>query len=205
MTVLQKGTWTAKACLEKPSAIWSEFFATSIDAASPASDDDESRASVYHACARFAESQYSVIAKSPDNIRFRVYIERRSREIKDRKQEVKENRRSQGINIKLAQKDLAGAEHQLQKDQKRYQQIVDERNSFLGRAIDMYARCLELSDHFDNEATIRLCSLWLANFDEDGISTVVAASLARVQSRKFVFLAVSWFRRPLNIDTLRYY
>jgi ataxia telangiectasia mutated family protein len=53
----------------------------------------------------------------------------------------------------------------------------------------MYSRCLEISDDFDDDVTIRLCSLWFSNFDDVSLHEKVRDALDRVPSRKFVFLA----------------
>ena len=53
----------------------------------------------------------------------------------------------------------------------------------------MYARCLAISDNFDEDSPVRLCSLWLANFDSDSLATDFRAAISLVPSRKFVFLA----------------
>lgn len=66
------------------------------------------------------------------------------------------------------------------------------RETFLKQAIDMYSRCLESSDDFDNEAVIRLCSLWFANFDDETrVHEEIGLALDRIPSRKMLFLAVS--------------
>lgn len=53
----------------------------------------------------------------------------------------------------------------------------------------MHARCLESSDLFDDDGPIRLCSLWFSNFTNTLVQNEFEAALARVPSRKFVFLA----------------
>lgn len=53
----------------------------------------------------------------------------------------------------------------------------------------MYSRCLEATDEFDDDAAIRLCSLWFANFENPTIQQKIGIALTRTPSRKFVFLA----------------
>lgn len=55
----------------------------------------------------------------------------------------------------------------------------------------MFSRCLEVSDSFDYDAGIRLCSLWFANFDSDDnqLQAELRVALDRTPSRKLVFLA----------------
>lgn len=89
----------------------------------------------------------------------------------------------------------------LEHDTARYGQILHERDTFLEHAITMYASCLCLSDQFDDDAPIRLCSLWLANFDEEKIQTSVSAAIRRIPSQKFIFLAVCFFRPVIQCFT----
>ena len=63
------------------------------------------------------------------------------------------------------------------------------RASFLSLAIDMYSRSLHASDAFDDDATTRLCSLWLANFDDLDSGVQYQEVLGRIPSHTFVFLA----------------
>ncbi|KAK0202615.1 hypothetical protein DFS33DRAFT_1384994 [Desarmillaria ectypa] len=177
------GTWTAEACLEKPSVIWRDFFlpASEIIAKCVNRTNNDSCAAVYHACAIFAAQQYQAIVKSPDSIRFKVYVQRKQQEI--------ENRTSQRSRSGAERRELEKAKLVLEHDTAHYGQILHERHTFLEHAITMYANCLVLSDRFDDDAPIRLCSLWLANFDEENLQAAVAASIRRVPSRKFIFLA----------------
>ena len=138
----------------------------------------------------FSDRQYHAILQSPDAIRWKVYVQRKTQEIERREQEL---RRTQSSVL----------QDSLRSDQTRAKKILDEdsvhfethnraRETFLKQAIDMYSRCLESSDDFDNEAVIRLCSLWFANFD-DGMKVheEIGLALDRIPSRKMLFLAVS--------------
>ncbi|KAK0467046.1 uncharacterized protein EV420DRAFT_1636079 [Desarmillaria tabescens] len=177
------GTWTAEACLEKPSVIWRDFFlpASEIIANCANRTNSDSCAAVYHACAIFAAQQYQAIVKSPDSIRLKVYVQRKQQEI--------ENRTSQRSRSGAELRELEKAKLVLEHDTAHYGQILHERGTFLEHAITMYARCLIMSDQFDDDAPIRLCSLWLANFDQENLQAAVAASIRKVPSRKFLFLA----------------
>ncbi|KAK0188952.1 hypothetical protein F5146DRAFT_1204581 [Armillaria mellea] len=177
------GTWTAEACLEKPSVIWRDFFlpASEVIAKCINETNRDSCAAVFHACAIFAAQQYQSIVKSPDSIRFRVYVQRKQQEI--------ENRTSQRSRSGAELRELEKAKLVLEHDTARYGQILHERDTFLEHAITMYASCLTLSDQFDDDAPIRLCSLWLAHFDEETLQASVSAAIRRIPSHKFIFLA----------------
>ncbi|EEB98322.1 hypothetical protein MPER_02194 [Moniliophthora perniciosa FA553] len=76
-----------------------------------------------------------------------------------------------------------------QQDEEALKKHNEDRDKFLKRAIEMYSYCLNESDEFDHDTPIRLCSVWLANFDNSAIVKSLKTALERVPSRKFVFLA----------------
>jgi ataxia telangiectasia mutated family protein len=176
----------AEASLENPTDISSRYFepastyVNSFQADNPASFT-ASHAKVYHQYAIFAEHQYKALNSSPDSVRFRVYLERKTREL--------ELRKSQGG---AKTKALTDAEKTFESDQEAFRQHNRARETFLAHAIEMYSRALEASDAFDGDGAIRLCSLWFENFDhtETKFHGTVTAALNRIPSRKLIFLAV---------------
>ena len=162
------------------------------------SGSQDAHAIVYHECAIFAERQYHAILQSSDVLRWKVYAERKQQEINSRSQEI----------LKAS---TQGRRQALEADQTKAKKLFDEdielfrthntaRDTFLMQAIDMYSRCLHASDSFDSDSAIRLCSLWFANFEENGGSFQddVQTGLERIPSRKFIFLVVSLFREVFN-------
>jgi ataxia telangiectasia mutated family protein len=119
-----------------------------------------------------------------------VYVDRKVQEIQQRKEEM----------LKLASRRDMKEYNTLDNYQKKATALLaaDEessrrhnvaRDAFLKQAMDMYSRCLEASDTFDNDSAIRLCSLWFANFDDIHLQDKAREALDRVPSRKFIFLA----------------
>ena len=145
-------------------------------------------ADIYHQYALFAEQQYLAIIRSPDTIRWRIYVDRKTEEIKQRRDQL--NRISQ---TSRDFHQLTGAKNKaeqlLANDKLILQQNSIACDSFLRQAIEMYSRCLEISDDFDDDGAIRLCSLWFANFFDQSLQADVHSAINRVPSRKFVFLA----------------
>lgn len=136
----------------------------------------------------FAEHQYLAIVRSPDAIRWKIYVDRKTQEIKQRSDQIA--RAQPGSrDIQLLTQAKEKAEAMLVQDQANLQQNSGARYAFLERAIDMYSRCLAASDAFDDDGAIRLCSLWFANFQDLPLQDKVRVALERVPSRKFVFLA----------------
>lgn len=182
----------SEACLEKPMDIKQKYF----DAATALATEVEKQiatqgnacASVFHKCALFAEHQYHVIIKSPDAVRWKTYVDRKSQEIKQRESQLL--RTQPGSNeYRALSEDQKKAKAVLAEDEEAYKQHNGALVTFLDLAIDMYSRCLAASDIFDDNVPIRFCSLWFANFDDQRLQDTLKKAVARIPSRKFVFLS----------------
>ncbi|KAI0046219.1 hypothetical protein FA95DRAFT_1520516 [Auriscalpium vulgare] len=181
------GSWTSEAGLEKPIDVWRGYFypaAALLEHLYASSADLAASAVVYHECAVFADRQYHAILQSHDNAILKHWKEVKEREVELRSQEVL--RKGKGA---VEKRDLDKAKAQLDEDTERYRAHQESLDTFLHQSIDMYARCLQLSDDFDDDGHIRLVSLWFANFDDESLGKRVRASIKSVPSRKFVFLA----------------
>lgn len=179
------GTWMAEARLENPTDISKRYFEPATSYANRLRVEHPtkfvaSHAKVFHQYAIFAEHQYKAINGSPDSMRWRLYVDRKRRELKLRK--------SQGGS---SAKVYTDAQKLLEGDQDSYRKHNSARETFLAHAIEMYSRALETSDAFDGDGAIRLCSLWFENFShaECDFQDNVRTALDRIPSRKLVFLA----------------
>ncbi|KIP03419.1 hypothetical protein PHLGIDRAFT_77596 [Phlebiopsis gigantea 11061_1 CR5-6] len=90
-----------------------------------------------------------------------------------------------------ASRDLERAQKIMVLDENQIKEQNEMRDAFLEQAITMHSYALSASDEFDDDCAIRLCSLWLSNFDhpDNSLQTSIGSALRRVSSRKFVFLA----------------
>jgi ataxia telangiectasia mutated family protein len=125
-------------------------------------------------------------------------IEERLQRSKKMPQHIRDQRRTSEIELEKQRKDSKTllAEDTLQADQ-----FYASRDQFLTQAIEMYSRSLSVSDTSDTESTIRLCSLWYANFNNDAYEEAIRTAVARVPSHKFVFLAHQLTARLSSSDT----
>lgn len=148
---------------------------------------DPALAVVFQQYALFAEEQYHAILRSPEVSRLKVYVERK-------KQEIEQLNES----LRMSTSDTSRShlsQHQRQavalyaEDVAQFSVHTESRRTFLVQAIDMYSRCLQASEEFDDSAVIRLCSLWFANFNEIKIQPNFGQAFSRIPSRKFIFLA----------------
>ncbi|KAI0306020.1 hypothetical protein B0F90DRAFT_1695380 [Multifurca ochricompacta] len=105
---------------------------------------------------------------------WKLYAERKEKEIQHRKEQMLRTQK---------------AERLLREDTQQYRKHNESLNTFLQQAIDMYSRCLQAADDFDNDGHIRLVSLWFANFNDNDLQDKIRTSIDRIPSRKFVFLA----------------
>jgi ataxia telangiectasia mutated family protein len=192
LTTRKQGSWTSEACLEKPMDIWTHYFrpAASLvtELITSADRPKTSIATVYHQCAVFADRQYHTILRSPDAIKWKLYAERKEKEIQHRKEQMSRTQSGSRTFHELRH-DQEKAEKLLQEDTQRYRKHNESLSTFLQQAIDMYSRCLQAADDFDVDGHIRLVSLWFANFNDNDLQDKVRSSIDRIPSRKFVFLA----------------
>lgn len=119
----------------------------------------------------FAEERYHAILNSPELIRLRIYTQRRE----DRQAVIQRERKMRLL---------------YDEDQKQLDFQMAARQTFLQQAIEMYSRCLQASDDFNDNAVVRLCSLWFANFSGDeNIQCCFGGAIQNVSSWKFLMLS----------------
>ncbi|TRM65491.1 hypothetical protein BD626DRAFT_567398 [Schizophyllum amplum] len=184
------GTWTAEACLEKPNDILKNWFGPAAELLKQVNTGSPlKRAEVYRQCAVFAERQYYALFRSPEGRRWKVYSERKSKEI---------SAITRAMNLHGSTQDEVGQHNkklcnqlkaQYHSDREKMQEYVNALEAFLGQALDMYSRCLAVGDAHDDDGPIRLCSLWFANWDNRDVQEIVDTAFRRVPSRKLVFLS----------------
>ncbi|KAF5383511.1 hypothetical protein D9615_003617 [Tricholomella constricta] len=209
LLLVRLGSWSSAACLKRPEDIQKDYYKAATNlivdlGGSSSAGSHGAHATVYHECAIFAERQYYEIVKSPDAIRWKIYVDRKLHEIETRRKEIERSvPRSQTWNALTTDQDKA--KKVLEADQESFRRYNKARDTFLKQAIDMYSRALQVSDSYDGDAAIRLCSLWFANFDDDatGLQEEIRTALERIPSRKFVFLSHQLSARistPLTSD-----
>lgn len=152
-----------------------------------APDIDPGHATIFYQAAVFAEHQYHTILDSTEVTQLLLYKQRKVEEL-----QLLKRQQTAGV----------GDHQQLHQQTRKTKALLDQdstqlelyestRDAFRSQAVEMFSRCLCASDEFDDDAVIRLCSIWTANFhlDDDAFHDVVQAAMERVPSRKFVFLA----------------
>ncbi|EAU90455.2 atypical/PIKK/ATM protein kinase [Coprinopsis cinerea okayama7 len=93
---------------------------------------------------------------------------------------------------KIASRAQHTAKKLLEADKALAESHESTQKKFLLQALKMYSRCLQVTNKYDTEASIKFASLWLSNFDEDQGPEIVEAigeALEKIPSHKFVFLA----------------
>ncbi|KIJ20941.1 hypothetical protein PAXINDRAFT_125515 [Paxillus involutus ATCC 200175] len=192
LSMVRLGSWVSEACLEKPLDIKRNYFdaatAIAIDVTKKTSSSENACSSVFHKCALFAEHQYHTILKSPDAVRWKTYVDRKSHEIKQRESQLLRTQAGTHEYLLLTE-DQTKAKALLAEDEEAYKRHNGTLVAFLDLAITMYSRCLAASDLFDDDVPIRFCSLWFANFEDRRLQDGLTKAVNRIPSRKFVFLS----------------
>lgn len=147
----------------------------------------------------FAERQYQAALKSPDGLRWKVYVERKRQEVAARNEQIA--RSFDQASKHALSRELERATKLLATDSELFKKHHSDRETFLQHAIDMHSRCLELSDEFDTDSVVRFSSLWFANFEDQTSLNWIMPALERISSRKFVFLAVGFHLFALSYDS----
>ncbi|TDL15654.1 hypothetical protein BD410DRAFT_902474 [Rickenella mellea] len=185
------GEWTSEACLEKPDDIKAHFISPAVALLAIGSNNssaERDRAAVFYKCALFAERQYHAIIKSPDLVRLKVYSERKKEELKRREEALRSLSSGTQRWIEL-NRHQTKAQTILEQDTAQFLVVIKARETYLNEAVRLLSHCLEMSEDYNGDATIRLCSLWFSNFGNDDLNETICAALNRISSRKFVFLA----------------
>lgn len=135
-------------------------------------------------------------------LRLKIYIDRKKAEIKRRNDDIKSARNV--VEVRRLEAEKKKAETLLKADVALHDEYIKSRNMFLSQAIEMWSLCLTGSDTYDDDAVVRLCSLWFANFDtsEGDLPAKIGTALARISSRKFVFLAHQLAARLSDSETV---
>jgi serine-protein kinase ATM len=183
--------------MEKPMTIWNHYFEPAADILSGSGFPANVTAKIYHECAMFADRQYHAITRSPDTIRRKLYVDRKVNEIRDLESQI---RRGGANDIQDLKHTHAKAQRQLNADRESYARHIEALKTFLQQAVKMYAYCLEVSYLFDDDAHIRLVSLWYANFDDEKLMPVLN-NIHQVPSWKFLFLTHQLTARLTKLDS----
>ncbi|KAG6821445.1 hypothetical protein H0H93_010169 [Arthromyces matolae] len=206
LVLAKLGSWLSAARLKKPEDIQKDYFCSAtaiLDGITvSALESRNTHATVYHQFATFAEQRYYDIVKSPDTIRLKIYLDRKRREIETLQKRMAEQKNDTDLYQRTGHA-RDGALKVMMKDEESYERHSRALDGFLECAIDMYSRCLEISDEHDQDAPISLCSLWFANFDQNkpAFQAIVKEAIQRVPSRKFVFLSHQLSARILKTST----
>lgn len=158
-------------------------------------------ATIFYQCAIFAEHQYHTILDSSEIAQLAMYRQRKTEELKLLRRQQGSGA-SAGVDVKQLARQTKTTQALLDQDTTQLKVLESTRDAFRAQAIEMFSRCLCASDEYDNDAAIRLLSIWTANFAlaDNEFHDVVQAAIERVPSRKFVFLAHQVSAR-LSMDT----
>lgn len=99
--------------------------------------------------------------------------------IKRLKSSTKGEKSDYSIKIQVLQKQLA-------MDREEAQKLLDDRDNFLGLALEGYKRCLVIGDKYDVRVVFRLVSLWFSLSSRQNVIKNMLDTIDEVQSYKFI-------------------
>ncbi|KDQ11887.1 hypothetical protein BOTBODRAFT_162335 [Botryobasidium botryosum FD-172 SS1] len=185
MLLAQLGEWLSEARLKNAMDIRQRYFAPAIEILFKLKGD--LGAPIFHQYAIFAKQQYHAISQSPEITRLEIYIKRKRAEVEDCEKALHTERDPERRSRLTRQKHTAKL--QLAQDEARYAAQISSRDKFLGESITSFTRCLRISDDYDGDAVIQICSLWFGNFNDEKLNKDIRRSLEGIPSRKFAFLS----------------
>ena len=180
----------AQACLKPPVTIRETYFVPAHEILATQHEESAGLAHIPYQFAVFAEHQYQAIARSDTSAQLQRHMERKQLEVQEYASALSSSSRSTDSKHRTALSQAQRtAKLMLDQDARQFTLHVEKLNSFLRDAITMFTRSLVLSDEYDQDAVIRLCSLWFSNFNDVHLNQYISESIDAIPSRKFVFLA----------------
>ncbi|KZT55265.1 hypothetical protein CALCODRAFT_357633 [Calocera cornea HHB12733] len=197
------GSWISEAGLDDARNINDHYFQPAMDLVRKAAGSANSdHAAVFYRYAIFADEQYQTIG-TRDLSRYELYIRRKKQELAwfeaqgydSALQRVQEARITKAkprandhalVHRYRAHRDRANT--LLERDEARYEELVQAGKLFLRRAMEMFSKVLRFSDIHDESAAVRFLARWFSHFKDEEVNNAISADLHRIPSHKFVFL-----------------
>ncbi|KAG6890108.1 hypothetical protein C0995_012059 [Termitomyces sp. Mi166 len=155
LALARLGSWSSEACLKNPEDIQTDYFSAAthlLDSVNLSTNPEshDAHATVYHQYAIIAERQYYDILKSPDAIRWKIYVDRKQREIESLDEEIGSLHEKDPYRAQLKRR-RDRAQKMKDADAESFQRQNSALDGFLNQAIAMYSRCLGISDTYDHD------------------------------------------------------
>ena len=150
--------------------------------------DTTQLASVPYRFASFAEHQYLAVSRSDVSSQLRTNMVRKQQEIDSYTSVISSSQPDQR-HLSFVSQARKRAETQFEQDSKQFSLHMEKMTLFLHNAIVMYSRCLVLSDGYERDSVIHLCSLWFRNFEDEELNRYIEDVIDPIPSRKFIFFA----------------
>ncbi|KAF8317780.1 uncharacterized protein EI90DRAFT_3084965 [Cantharellus anzutake] len=188
LLLAQIGEWISHASLKPPMHIRDTYFEPAHKLMDAMGSDHSRLASIPHRFASFAEHQYLAINRSDLSSQLKSYMIRKQQEIESLASVISSSQPDQR-HLSLVSQAQRRAKVMFEQDSKQFSLHMEKMNLFLYDAIAMYSRCLVLSDEYDRDSVIHLCSLWFGNFEDDELNRYIEQAIDPIPSRKFIFFA----------------
>ncbi len=183
-----QGEWVSHASLRPPMQVRDTYFEPAYHLITATGHDATRLASVPYRFASFAEHQYLTISRS-DVSQLQTHMARKQQEIDSYESAISTTQPDQR-HLSLGWAGLQRkAKAVFEQDSKQFNLHMEKMTLFLHNAIAMYGRCLVLSNDYERDSVIHLCSLWFRNFEDEELNRYIEGVIDPIPSRKFIFFA----------------
>ncbi|XP_038683516.1 serine/threonine-protein kinase ATM isoform X2 [Tripterygium wilfordii] len=125
--------------------------------------------------------------------------EHKSRELEALVRRLNSSRKAERAEYQIKIQEL---QKQLTMDKEEAQKLQEDRDNFLGLALEWYKRCLVIGDKYDVRVVFRLVSLWFSLSSRENVVQSMLNSIDEVQSYKFIPLVYQIASRMGSKDGL---
>uniref|UniRef100_A0A4W4G4B4 non-specific serine/threonine protein kinase n=1 Tax=Electrophorus electricus TaxID=8005 RepID=A0A4W4G4B4_ELEEL len=176
------GCWLDETCRESPAVILETCLEKAVEVLVGQAGVSEpklqgQKTQAFLSLARFSDAQYQSIENYMSSSEFenkRALLDKAKEEVELMKEKrVHSNR----YTVKV--------QRELELDQRALATLQTDRRRFLLKAVENYARCLELGQQHDSWV-FRLTSLWLENADDADVNALVQRGVRKIPSYKFL-------------------
>ncbi|KAI9716271.1 MAG: hypothetical protein M1812_005496 [Candelaria pacifica] len=185
----------AEARLEKPDVIIDQYLLPAVRELYGKTDGNEA-GQVFHEFAYFCDQQLQNSDNLEDFQRIQKLRQRKESEVHELERMMKASGSEGKDNLRVHR---ARAKQWFELDDREYQRLRENRESFLRQSLENYLLCLQACETFNNDV-LRFCALWLEQSESEIASNAVSKHLAQVASRKFAPLMNQLSSRLLNVE-----
>lgn len=185
LALARLGQWRATARSHQPQGIQQDCFQPAIALLSESPLSTQEKARVHYRYATFAHEQCRMLLQSPERDNLTAFIQHRKEEIEQIDAQMAKTNAKTAQHSKLRRARLQ-AVRIMELDKEKLRDCEESTTGFRREATHMYASTLTMADNYDDQAIVRLISLWFENATDVVLNGDLKAWLRDIASRKFL-------------------